>query len=133
MKAIQDLHQAWCEASGQDVSYRATERIFYAAHQMDISADDIKVAVKFLIRFNNKSDGPKFRINCFKLIGDTESFCALVAEARAVDRNRRPAPTPKQVVIAQREQVIDPEQAPTMTSTTQPSVKQIIKDAINKL
>ena len=131
MKALQDLHAAWESASGQEVNYRATERIFYAAHQMDFTADDVKIAVKHLIRFNNKNDGAKFRINVFKIIGDLESFAALVAEARATDRNRRANPTPKDKVIQLREHVINPDEAPQ--ADTSVNAKEILKKAVANL
>jgi hypothetical protein len=134
MKALHDLHSAWQDASGQEVNYRATERIFYAAHQMDFTPDDVKIAVKHLIRFNNKNEGAKFRINVFKIIGDLESFAALVAEARAVDKNRRHAPTPKQQIQRAYEQVQDAEQSSllTVTSTGGRTFKQVLESIAEK-
>lgn len=131
MQAIIALHAAWESASAQEVNYRATERIFLEAHNMGFSGDDIKVAVKFLIRFNNKSDGAKFRLNVFKVIGDLESFAALVGEARAVDRNRRAEPTPKDKVIQLREHVLNPDEAPT--ADTAVPAKELLKRAVDSL
>lgn len=132
MKALQDLHTAWENASAQTVNFKATERIFYAAHMMDFTPDDVTIAVKHLIRFNNRSDNAKFRINVFKILGDLEYFASLVAEARAVDKNRRPAPTPKQVVQSQREQIVDPEESSLLTITSTTSGR-TMKDVLNTL
>jgi hypothetical protein len=113
------------------VNYRATERIFLEAHNMGFSADDVKIAVKYLIRFNNKSDGPKFRVNVFRVIGDIESFAALIAEARAVDRNRRADPTPKDKIVALYQQTQNPDEAPTVETAVQ--AKEILKKAVANL
>ena len=131
MTAIQEMHAAWESASAQEVNYRATERIFYEAHNMGFTPDDLKIAVKHLIRFNNRSEGAKFRINVFRVLGDLESFAALVGEAKATDRNRRPAPTPKDKVIQLREHVINPDEAPV--NDTSVPVKELLKRAVNDL
>lgn len=131
MKEVAALHAAWESAAAQEVNARATERIFLEAHNMGFTPDDVKIAVKFLIRFNNRSEGAKFRINVFKIVGDLESFAALVAEARAMNRNQRKEPTPKDKIIDLRERVIEPDAAP-QADTSVPA-KELLKRAINGL
>jgi hypothetical protein len=110
-----NLHSAWCKASGQQLHERLTERIFFEAEKMGITADDVRCVVEFLTRFNKRSDGAKFRINAFKVIGDLETFAATLAEARAVERNRRPAPTEKEKVVEAFRPTVDPEQVSTLS------------------
>lgn len=128
MNAVILLHQAWCNAAAQELSYKASERIFYELHKLDFTADDVTLAVKHLIRFNNKSGGAKFRINAFKICGDVESFASLVAEAKAMLRNTRKAQTASDKVLADYERVVDPELADSRIKGNGKSMKEILKN-----
>lgn len=127
MNDIPSLHAAWCSASGQELNPRATERIFFELAKMDFTADDVRIAVTHLMAFNRKSGGAKFRINAFKVLGDPETFASLVAEARAAQRNKRPAPTEKDKIIQLRERVVDAEQSSTMTQNNGHHVSEFLR------
>lgn len=127
MTEVISLHQAWCNASAQELSYKASERIFYELHRLDFTADDVTLAVKHLIRFNTKSGGAKFRINAFKICGDIESFAALVAEAKAVLRNTRKAQSASEKIMAAYEQVQNAEQADPRINGAGRHVSDVIK------
>lgn len=121
------LHAAWCNASGQELSYRASERIFFELHKLDFTPDDVTLAVKHLIKFNAKSGGAKFRINAFKICADVESFASLVAEAKAVMRNVRKAQTASEKIMAAYERPVDPEMADNRTNGNGKHLKDILK------
>lgn len=116
MSPIELLQSAWNKASGQVLHPALTERIFYEASKAGITPDDIRCTVEYLMRFNKRSDGAKFRINAFKVLSDLEHFASVLAEARGSERNRRPAPTEREKVLESFRPTVDPESVPN-TST----------------
>lgn len=123
---LEALHGAWCRASSQELNFKATERLFYELHKLDFTPSDVTVAVEHLMRFNKRSDGAKFAIRANKVL-EPETFSCLVAEARAVLRNRRPAPTEREKVADLRERVIDKDQASTLNQTHPHSFGEVLK------
>lgn len=132
MKAITDLHDAWCSASGQELNRAATERIFYSASQLGFVPYDVTLVVDHMIRFNKKSGGAKFRINAFKVMGDLELFASMLAEVKAMKKNSRPPQTPKQQVEQLRERVIDKEESSTMRLTPGCHISDVLKTLGNQ-
>lgn len=132
MKSLLDLQHAWCQASGQELNPKLCERVFYEAWKADVTGDDIRCVVEFMLRFNKRSDGAKFRLNAFTVVGDLEKLGALIAEARAAERNRRPAPTAKEQVVQLRERVVEPETADPRISTPVRTFKDVLKALENQ-
>jgi len=129
---IATLQHAWCQASGQELNHKLCERVFYEAWKAGVTADDIRCVVEFMLRFNKRSDGAKFRVNAFSVVGDLEKLGALIAEARAAERNRRPTPTPKEQIIALREKVVDPEAADPRINGNGRHVSELFKNPGNQ-
>ena len=78
------------------------ERMLYEFVKSDFTADDLRCVLMFII-WQNKKREPQFRerLRFDKIVGDLEVFNARAAEARAWERNRRPAPTPREKVLQQ--------------------------------
>lgn len=117
MNPIEALQFAWNKASGQILHAALTERIFFEANKMSITPDDVRCVVEHLKRFNKRSDGAKFRINCYKVMGDLECFASTLAEARGAERNHRPAPTEREKVLESFRPTVDAENIPIPTSS----------------
>lgn len=132
--AISALHAAWCAASGQsaaDVKIRLTERIWWELHRAEITPDDVRCVVDYLIRANRKNvGGPQFRITVTRICGDVENFASLLGEARAAERNRRPPPTPREKVEALRERPVDPEEARARVTGQFATLRDVLKKSI---
>ena len=126
---VQQMHDTWCQATGQQLLPIATARVMFELARQGVTADDIRCVVQHLQRFNAKSDGAKFRLNVIKVCGDPEEFAGLLGEARAAERNRRPAPTPRDQAQALRERPVDAEQSSLQKLTPAKS----FKDVLNKL
>src|SRR6185503_18325446 len=95
------LHSAWCKSSAQEINYRATERLWYALHQLDFTPDDVRCVVDGMKRFNSRSMDAKYRIQAHKVCGDPEVFASMLAEFRGKERNRIKPPSPAQAIVEQ--------------------------------
>ncbi len=78
---------------------QATERLFFEMAKLDLTPDDLQCVLKHCLAFNRKHPNTPMKIQVHKLCGDLEVFCSILGEARAMERNRRPAPTPKEQVL----------------------------------
>lgn len=114
MTTIAQIHQAWETASGQTIKPRIWERAFsdFIAH--GYTCEDIAVCFRYAKRENARfTQGTGFTITPFKVFDfEYRWFDSLLSQARASERNRRPAPTPKEAVVQLREKVINPESVP---------------------
>ncbi len=113
MKAITDLQSEWARLTKQELHPRATERLFFGFHNEGFTCDDLRCVVEYYQRFNRQNNGAQFRINAQKICGDIEAFASVLAEARAKERNRPKAVTPKEQVINLRERPVDVEKPAT--------------------
>lgn len=125
MDSIETLHQSWQTHTQQKIHIRACERLLFDLAQTDVTADDVRCVVQYLQRLNKTSDF-KFQIQ-FHRVMELERFHSLLGEARAKERNRRPAPTPKEQVQQQYAQVLDPEQTSTMTQQPMRHISEVVK------
>lgn len=127
--AIKEMQTIWAAVTGQQVHPRLTERLFFEAWRMEITPDDLRCVLEYMLRYNRENvGGAQFRINVQKILGDLETFASTLAEARAKERNRRPAPTPREQVQALRERPVDPEQASTLKPVNWQSVRDVLKN-----
>lgn len=89
MENIDALIAAWNDLTGQQLNARAFERVVYDFLAMGFTVDDLRCVIRFKQHRNRDyRSGVGFRMNAFKIMGDTELFAADLAEARAVGRNR---------------------------------------------
>lgn len=124
---IEALHGAWCQSTGQELHLRATERLFFDLHQMEFTPTDIQMVAAHLIGLNKNSGGAKYSLRANRVLGDLEFFASTLAEAKATKRNKRPAPTPKEKVVALRERVVEPEEASTLNHDAPKSFADVLK------
>ena len=128
---IDALHAAWCNATGQKLHPRASERILFELTKCDVTPAQLTLVVKHLQAQNRKfGGGASFRINLQKVCGCPETFLCVLAEAEAVQRNRRPAPSERDKIIALRERPVDAEQSSTLKDVHPPqSIAEIMRKA----
>jgi len=107
--AIRELHSTWCEVTRQDLHPKATERLFFEFWRAEFTAQDLRCVLDHMQRFNRQNPGAQFRLHAQKVLGDLEMFASTLAETRAKERNRRPAPTARQQVEALRDRPVDAE------------------------
>jgi len=97
---IKSLHACWCQTSGQELHFKATERIFFEMAKMDFKPDDILCVLKFVLNYNLTHKHAPMKVQVHKLCGDLEIFASILAEARAKERNKVQALTPKEKTLA---------------------------------
>jgi len=124
---LEALHGAWCHATGQELHFRSTERLFFDLHQMEFTPDDIRTVVAHLKSLNAKSD-VKYSLRANRVLGDLEFFSSSLAEAKATNRNRRQPMTPKQQAQDMREKVVNREQSSILNISAPRSFADVIKE-----
>lgn len=98
---ITTIHLYWCEITGQDVRdlpIQFSERHWYEFLKLGCTKEDLKLVVDWML-MQNKSGRVVYQLLPSKVVGDLERFCEIRAELRAKQRNRRPAPTPKEQIL----------------------------------
>lgn len=94
------LHSCWCTTTGQDLHFKATERLFYELWKMEFKPDDLLCVLKHCLAYNKTHQNAQMKIQIHKLCGDLEVFASILAEARAKERNRIKPTTPKESVLS---------------------------------
>ena len=93
------LHETWNLTAGQELHYRATERIFYEADKLGFTPDDLKLVLQHVLSYNKTHKHAPMKVQVHKLLGDLEIFASILAEAKAKERNRVKPPTPKESIL----------------------------------
>lgn len=130
----ESIHAAFIDATKpvREPRYATWERAYYDFIEAGYTSDDIYTVASFIRRDNSRngrSQGEGWTMTLAKVFDYNRTwFDSILTQASADKRNRRPAPTPKDKVIQLREQVIDPEQSSTTTSTAKS-----FKDVLNQL
>lgn len=121
------IANTWQEQTKQDLHLRTVERIFFKFVQEGFSSDDLRCVLVW-VKWKNTQSDRKRQIN-LRLILDHDAeipfakFACDLGEARAWERNRRPAPTPKEKVLNQ----LRPTVGENLTSTGALSVNQVLR------
>jgi hypothetical protein len=131
--AIKELQTTWNELTRQELHPKATERLFFEFWRNDFTSDDLRCVLMYYLRFNRENSGAQFRINAQKILGDLETFASTLGEARAKERNRRAAQTPREAVAALRTRPVDPEQSSTQGATVAAPVKGALRAALDEI
>lgn len=87
---------------------------------------DMTTVLTFLMRENNRNHF-QYSLKLGHLINDHMRFNDLLQEARARERNRRPAPTAKEKVLQQ----FRPAMGETATTTGAMSIKDILRKVVS--
>lgn len=102
---------AWSEATSQEPDPRIVkqnERLAWEFFNAGFTCDELRRVVRYMKHENSK--GGRFKIQLHKVAGDLERFASILADCKAQDRNRRPAPTPKEQVMALRDPLLKTEE-----------------------
>jgi len=125
------IAQMWQAQTKQDLHLRTVERIFFKFLQEGFQSDDLRCVLVW-IKWKNNQSGHKRQIN-LRLVLDHDAeipfakFACDLGEARAWERNRRPAPTPKEKALSQ----FRPAIGENLTTTGAMSVKEIMQKIVN--
>lgn len=95
--ALQSILAAYTKATGRQCNYMVHEYGLWAYKQAGFGESDMALVCSFLIRENSRNNY-KYSLHLTKLIGDLARFDDLLCEAKAVSRNRKPPPTPREQV-----------------------------------
>lgn len=96
---IQSLHACWCQVTGQELHFKATERIFWEMAKLDFTADDLLIVLKDVLQYNRTHSNFPMKIQIHKLCSDLEIFASMLASAKAKNRNKLVKPTPKESIL----------------------------------
>jgi len=127
VQIVGEMASIWQQQTKQDLHLRTVERIFFKFLQEGFSGDDLRCVLTW-VKWKNTTCDYKRQIN-LRLILDHDGeipfakFACDLGEARAWERNRRPAMTPKQQVLSQ----LRPQVGETLTGTEIPTAGEILK------
>lgn len=93
-ETLTQLHQSWCGLTGQELNYRATERLFFEFADLGFNIDDLRCVIEGMKRHNHRNDS-KYKFHVHKVVGDLEVFASLLADFRSLERARPKAKTPQ--------------------------------------
>lgn len=114
-------HQ-YTHLTGREARVQVYEYSLFAFFQAGFTCDEFVLVLNFLLR-ENKRNRFQYSIKLGHLIQDLSRFMDLLGEAKAVERNRPPKPTPRDIVLSDFRRV-----------TPEPEGKFVpIKDVINGL
>lgn len=123
LQAILDAHQ---RLTGRESKLPIYEHALFDFVRAGFTHEDMATVITFLMR-ENKRNQFQYSLKLGHLINDHMRFNDLLQEAKARERNRRPAPTAKERVLSQ----FRPTTGETLTTTGALSVKQILKKVCN--
>jgi len=127
ISVVAQLSDVWQQQTKQELHLRTVERIFFKFLQEGFSGDDLRCVLTW-VKWKNTTCDYKRQIN-LRLILDHDGeipfakFACDLGEARAWERNRRPAMTPKQQVLSK----LRPQVGETLTGTEIPTAGEILK------
>lgn len=98
---LRELHSCWNSITGQELNYRAVERLLYELHNNDFTAEDLTAVLKHVLAYNRTHPEMPMKVQIHRLCGDMAVFGSICAEAKAKQRNKIPPPTAKETVLHQ--------------------------------
>lgn len=123
---VDELHKVWCMETGQTANQRIWERA-YVDFLQHYTADDLRLVLQHIKSLNKKSDA-KFSLRLNKFFDfEYMHFDALLSEAKATKRNRRPAPDAKTAALSELRPVVDVEQASTISLNAGHHISEFIR------
>jgi hypothetical protein len=99
IEKLKSLHACWNLTTGQEVNYRATERIWFELANLDFTEGDLLSVLKHVLQYNKTHGNCPMKVQVHKLCGDVEVFGSICAEAKARERNKVAKPTPRESVL----------------------------------
>jgi hypothetical protein len=98
MNTVPELHSLWNALTGQQLHERAFERRWFEFGKL-FTGDDLITVVRYMKFRNKQMDGAQYSFNAHRVVGDLERFASILAEAKAIHRNRRKPETDKDRVL----------------------------------
>lgn len=98
-ESIQSIHAVWCQTTGQELHFKATERIFYEMAKLDFKPDDLLCVLTHVLWYNKTHKHAPMKVQIHKLCGDLEIFASILADAKQRERSQPKKPTPKEIVL----------------------------------
>lgn len=124
----QMLHEAFCSGTKSTPNYRVWERAYADFLDKGYTCADLVMVLAHIVRENKRMNGAAYSLRQNKLFDfEYMHFDALLNEAKGKARNRRPAPTPRQVVEELRNRVVDPETSSTIGISAGRSLQDVFK------
>lgn len=131
---ITQLLKCWNEETKQELSLKASERVWYIYIQNDYTVEDLRTMLRW-IKFKNRATDKPRSLNLRLVLGvydehPMERFGIDLSEAKGWARNVRPKPTPKEQALSQLRPNLGGENT---TSTHTIPAKEALKQAIKEL
>lgn len=124
----EQLHSIFCKETGREACFPIWQRAYLDYLSKGYTCADLSLVLRYIKRENNRMNGAAFSLRQDKLFDfEYMHFDALLNEARAKDRNRRPAPSPKSQIIAAYEKPVDTEQSSLLKLNGDRHVSEIFK------
>ncbi len=120
---------AWCEATSQEPDKRIIRQNEHLAHDFiaaGFTCDELKRVVAYMKHENTK--GGRFKLQLHKVAGELDRFASILADCKARDRNRRPAPSAKAQALETLRPTVEPETADVRANGTGRHLKDILSN-----
>jgi hypothetical protein len=121
-ETLASILEAYTLLSGREAKLPIYEHSLFDWVRAGFTKEDMIIVVQFIVR-ENRHNTFKYSLKLGHLINDHQRFNDLLEEAKAKERNRRPAMTPKEKVLSQ----LRPVMGETMTVTEIPTAGEILK------
>jgi len=87
---IEQLHNCYVEQTGLQVNLRVHERAWMDFIEHGYTVDDLRLVLQHLKRENRRMECCQFSVRLDRLLDfEYRHFDSMLAEARAIERNRR--------------------------------------------
>ena len=96
---LQELHVCFEKITGQSLRYSLQQRLWWEFNNEGFTMQDLICVIQFFQR-SNRNNTFKYSLKIHSILGDLSRFDSFLGEARAQERNRKPAKTPKESVLA---------------------------------
>lgn len=97
-KADELVHH-YTHLTGREARVQVYEYSLFAFFQAGFTCDEFVLVLSFLLR-ENKRNRFQYSIKLGSIVTDHAKFMDLLGEAKAVERNRPPKPTPREIVLS---------------------------------
>ncbi len=123
--AFQPILSEYSRLTGRNAPLSLYDASLFPFVRAGFTADDMRIVIEFIQR-ENKRNHYQYGLKLGSLINDLQRFNDLLEEAKAKERNRRPATTPKEKVLSQ----LRPTVSENLTSTGAMTVKDVLRKVI---
>lgn len=124
---LKQLHDCYCKMTGFCANYRVYEGAWHHFSKSGYTENDLRAVLSYLL-LENRRNRYAYSLKLSKLLDwQHHHFDALLCEARAKQRNRRPQPTQRDKVLSAYLKEVRPDEKP------QPLICQSVKDVLRRI